>query len=102
MTVYVDDWRQEARVGTVSGKWSHLTADTEEELHNFAAQLGLKRSWFQHKEGQPWFDHYDITESKRQKAISLGAVPITWREAGKQTMRKLEEYKAAMDEGKGI
>jgi hypothetical protein len=83
MTVYVDDWRQPARVGRITARWSHLTIgphDDISELHAFAAGIGLRRSWFQDK---PWpRAHYDVTESKRQQAIAAGAMPITWREAG--------------------
>lgn len=71
MAVYVDDWRQPARVGRLSAKWSHLTAgpfDDIAELHAFAQRIGLKRAWFQDK---PWpRAHYDVTESLRQKAIA--------------------------------
>jgi hypothetical protein len=85
MTVYVDDWRQPARVGRLAARWSHLTVgpdDDLDELHAFAAKIGLRRSWFQDK---PWpRAHYDVTESKRQQAIRAGAVPITWRQAGQQ------------------
>ena len=43
MAVYVDSeeilWH---------GKlWCHLVADSLDELHTFAARLGLRRSWFQ-------------------------------------------------------
>lgn len=91
MTVYVDDVRIPATVGRFTAKWSHLTADTREELHEFAARLGLRRSHFQDPvvNGKPratpgtraaenW--HYDVTESKRQQAIRLGAVPVPWRD----------------------
>lgn len=85
MTIYVDDWRQQARVGRLNARWSHLTVSPEDdiaELHAFAARIGLKREWFQDK---PWpRAHYDVTESKRQEAIRAGAVSITWREAGRQ------------------
>lgn len=93
MTVYVDDARIPARVGRLSSTWSHLFADTEDELHAFAARLGLRRSWFQDptKTGKPfkakpgsraaqnW--HYDVTEGKRRQAVALGAVEVSWREA---------------------
>lgn len=74
MTVYVDDMRMPARVGRLNAKWSHLMADTDEELHAFAERLGLKRSWHQ-KPGTP-ISHYDVTDSKRDEALRLGAVPI--------------------------
>lgn len=93
MTVYVDDARIPARVGRLSSTWSHLFADTEDELHEFASRLGLRRSWFQDptKTGKPlkaapgsraaqnW--HYDVTEGKRRQAVALGAVEVSSREA---------------------
>lgn len=83
MAVYVDDgfcgppgsW----------GRWTgggHMQADTLEELHAMAAKLGLKRAWFQTKPERPDHDHYDLTASKRLRAIELGVVAETWREAG--------------------
>lgn len=74
MTVYVDDMQRPARVGRLSAVWSHLMADSDEELHVFAARLGLRRSWHQ-KPGTP-ISHYDVTAPKRQLALRLGAVPI--------------------------
>jgi hypothetical protein len=85
MTVYVDDARIPATVGRIRGRWSHLFADTEDELHAFAAYIGLKRSWFQPGKsygGRPprhW--HYDVTDNYRHKAIRAGARSITWRES---------------------
>ena len=87
MTVYVDDWMQEARVGRIKARWSHLTvgpADDLAELHALARRIDLRRAWFQDK---PWpRAHYDVTEAKRQQAIAAGAVAITWREAGRQML----------------
>jgi hypothetical protein len=83
MTVYVDPaiWPWRGRV------WAHLTADTTEELHEFAGRLGLKRSWFQQGR-QPWLDHYDVTDRMREKAIGLGAVAQTVHEAGRRTIAR--------------
>jgi hypothetical protein len=83
MTVYVDDWRQLATVRGITSRWSHLTADSPDELHVFAEGLGLPRRAFQSKPGKPMFDHYDVTEELRQKAIALGATALTWREAAR-------------------
>ena len=77
--VYVDDFRIPARVGRLSARWSHLQADTEDELHAFAVKLGLKRSWYQVSR-RPEACHYDVTDSMRDKAIALGAVAETMRE----------------------
>lgn len=94
MTVYVDDMLMKAQVGRGRpARWSHLMADTAEELHEFAARLGLRREWAQY-EDKPWMLHYDVTATKRQAAIRLGAVPITWREAGRMTLKKAREHRA--------
>ena len=71
MTVYVDDMLKDAAVRngdyTVRGRWSHLMADTTSELLDFAAGLGLHRSWLQ-KPGSP-LEHFDITAGKRLRAL---------------------------------
>lgn len=85
MSVYVDEtfvWEsknpQAFFVGTRTGhKWCHMFADTEEELHEMAKKIGLRRDWFQSKSRTP---HYDLVPSKRKLAISAGAKPINARE----------------------
>lgn len=87
MTVYVDDMKRPARVGRLNAVWSHLLADTDDELHDFAAKLGLRRAWHQHP-GTP-LSHYDVTEPKRQQAIKLGAIPIGYfSEESKELLRR--------------
>ena len=55
-------------------RWAHLVSDDSyEELHVFAARLGLERRWFQG-------DHYDIPTEHRELAIALGARPVSSRE----------------------
>ncbi|MGH2933922.1 MAG: DUF4031 domain-containing protein [Gaiellaceae bacterium] len=74
MTVYVDD----ARISWRGRSWSHLVADSPDELHRAARQLGLRREWAQEK-GRTL--HYDLPEELRELAVELGlAEPITWRE----------------------
>lgn len=53
---------------------SHLTcdpADDLEPLHAFAFRLGLKRAWFQPRDGIA--PHYDLTPNKRLQALQAGA-----------------------------
>jgi Protein of unknown function (DUF4031) len=88
MTVYVDDASIPAKVRNGSrvhrSQWSHLTADMQEELHEFAARLVLRRSYFQPGRplgGQPSpFWHYDLTAGKRAQALRLGARAVSWRD----------------------
>ncbi|MEV1013726.1 MULTISPECIES: DUF4031 domain-containing protein [unclassified Micromonospora] len=101
MTVYVDNARIPATVRRIKGRWSHLTADTVEELNEFAARLGLRPSWFQtckrkcSPEGQPcphW--HFDVVDAKRDEAIRLGAKAIDVREMGAITSARRQALRA--------
>ena len=82
MTIYVDTAMIAARVPngrvTHDSRSSHLMSDQPdpEELHRFAARLGLRRSYFQHRPGRPEHDHYDVTLGKRAQAIALGATVL--------------------------
>ena len=70
MSILVDDatWPWRGRV------WAHLVSDTDlDELHRFADQLGLERRWFQG-------DHYDVPAEVRDRALALGAEPVTSHE----------------------
>lgn len=73
MAVYVDDWRMPARVGRLSARWSHLMADSREELDAFARRLDLRSDWLQDKHSGL---HYDVTDSVRARAFRLGAVSL--------------------------
>jgi hypothetical protein len=73
MSVYVDvlrDW------GWRLGPSCHLIADSNEELHAFAALLGLRKEWFQRSSSGP---HYDLTARKRAQAVRLGAIELADR-----------------------
>jgi hypothetical protein len=86
MAVYVDD----ARIRWRGRRWSHLVADTAEELHDAARRLGLRREWAQ--EGGRTL-HYDLPDELRARAIELGvAEPLTWRELAR---RRLEDSPGA-------
>ncbi len=70
MTVYVDDavhpWR--------GRRWAHLMADTLEELHAMAQRLDIPARAFQNKTSGA---HYDVPAELRERAIALGAMPIS-------------------------
>ncbi|WP_214411743.1 DUF4031 domain-containing protein [Sphaerisporangium fuscum] len=51
--------------------WSHLVSDSSlEELHAFAARLGVPPRAFDR-------DHYDVPETVYDRAITLGADPVS-------------------------
>jgi len=87
--VYVDalrDW------GWRLGPSSHLIADSNEELHAFAAKVGLKRSWFQ----RGTVPHYDLTANRRVVAVQLGAAEVSNREFATLIRKLKDPFIAAM------
>jgi hypothetical protein len=86
MTVYVDELQRfPTRIRCFMNGSCHLTADTLDELHAFASRLGLRRAWFQEHSSAP---HYDLTPSKREQALALGAVFKSAREQARERLRK--------------
>ncbi|GAA4134084.1 DUF4031 domain-containing protein [Actinomadura keratinilytica] len=54
--------------------WSHMVSDVSfEELHTFAAELGLPPRAFER-------DHYDVPSELYEAAIALGASPVGCQE----------------------
>ena len=94
MAVYVDDavtlWR--------GHRWAHLMADTLDELHAFAAQLGLRREKFQDKTSGA---HYDVPASVREEALRLGAVAIS-RHHDRAQMRAVIARAKAQGRGEAL
>jgi hypothetical protein len=70
MALLVDEplwWRRGQR-------WCHLVSDESmDELHAFAARIGIPRRGFHG-------DHYDIPEDHRPEVVAAGAVPVSSRE----------------------
>ena len=97
MTVYVHKLEGQSRA--LFGKtgspdpWFALTADTDDELHAFAAGLGFTRVMFvpgtpagPHQE--PVAAHYDVTFGEHDRAVALGARQITRREADRMERQR--------------
>jgi hypothetical protein len=100
LSVYIDnafatgDW----------GRWTgggHLQADSLEELHAFAARLGLRREWFQSKPGRPENDHYDLGRRGRELALQLGAIAED-RAAGARRRKALRNRTRGVRSGRGL
>jgi hypothetical protein len=70
MAVIVDPLRHYAHVRLAVKDWCHLAVDGSfEELHAFAAALGIPRHRFQG-------DHYDLPPWLRSRAVELGAQEV--------------------------
>lgn len=70
MTVYIDPpiWPGHGHL------WSHLISDQSyQELHDFAARIGLPRRAFER-------DHYDVIAERYGAALVEGAKPVSSRE----------------------
>lgn len=77
MTVLIDPprWPAHGRL------WSHLVSDTSyEELHEFAAELGIPGRGFDH-------DHYDVPQERYETIVAAGAVPVEARELLERLLR---------------
>ncbi len=72
--VYVDD----AEVMKRGYAWFHLMADSIQELHEFAASIGLSARAFHRGARHP---HYDVTSGQRWRALEHGATAISARDA---------------------
>ena len=73
--VYVDDAIWEWR----GLRWAHLLADDTDDLHRFAAALGIHRTSYQ---GPPRTSvpHYDLTAYERRRALAHGAIACSREE----------------------
>ena len=75
VALYIDDaiWRWQGL------QWAHLLADGIDELHRFAAELGINRLSYQ---GPPRTSvpHYDLTAYERRRAIARGAIACSRHE----------------------
>lgn len=68
-----------ARAGVKNPRvtYAHMVADTIQELHAFAKQIGIKPHFFHRS---PAAHHYDINATQQYKAINAGAQLVTSRE----------------------
>lgn len=72
--LYVDDAVWPGKGRAAGRLWAHLISDVSfDELHAFAARLGLPARAFER-------DHYDIPADQVPVAISLGAEHVRSRE----------------------
>ncbi len=74
MPVYIDNFN--APFGRM--KMCHLVADTTDELLRMVDKIGAQRKWIQYP--GTYNEHFDICLSKKDKAISFGAIQINFRQ----------------------
>ena len=90
VALYVDDaiWRWQGL------QWAHLLADGVDELHRFAADLGINRLSYQ---GPPRTSvpHYDLTAYERRRAIARGAIACSRHEIVVVLRRARSEHRLA-------
>jgi hypothetical protein len=71
VAVLVDELREYPDVALPWTRWCHMVSDASfDELHGFAARLGIPRRRFQG-------DHYDLHPALRARAVELGAEEVT-------------------------
>jgi hypothetical protein len=85
MTVYVYKPPHQAPLsGPGLPLWYGLTADTEQELHSLAQMIGLDRRLYRPADSTerqlPLVGHYDLDEGEHDRAVAVGAQPITWHQ----------------------
>jgi hypothetical protein len=87
--VYVDDAIWEWR----GLRWAHLLAEDTDDLHRFAAALGIHRTSYQ---GPPRTSvpHYDLTAYERRRALAQGAIACN-REQIVAVVRRMRSSGAA-------
>lgn len=64
----------------------HMIADSREELLAMVDRIGVQRKWIQ-KSGTKW-EHFDICLSKKQKAISFGAIELSPKDLVRKMLAK--------------
>jgi len=61
------------------GKWSHMVSDNLDDLHRFAAAIGVGFMYFSNKRGKNR-PHYDVQEKHFDAARARGAILVESRE----------------------
>jgi hypothetical protein len=82
MAVYIDNMNAPCRGMLMV----HMIADTSEELIEMADKIGVNRKWIQDK--GTYSEHFDICQTKKKRAVALGAKEITMMELGRMTAKR--------------
>lgn len=63
---------------------SHMVADSEKELHEFAKKIGLQRKWYQKQ-------HYDVFGQPLLRALAEGARIVGYWECARRRKQMIVE-----------
>src|SRR3977135_913253 len=104
MTVYVYQLEgQQAHPFTFNSPspWYGLTADTADELHPLAEEIGLYRHFYRpfRSEGAEvsLVGHYDLNQGERERAVRNGAQPISTYQYKKRRRQKAAALGVKLD-----
>ncbi len=90
--VYVDPLLQATPRSATEG--CRLIADSDDELHDIARRLGLRREWFHCKSAIP---HYELSPNKRKEAVRVGAVELSLHEMAERIRAWRESKRESVD-----
>jgi hypothetical protein len=93
---YVDSLREYPNAGLRFTEFCHLLADTREELHAMADELGIPRRFFQE---HPYRWHHDLPAHLRAQAVALGAHEVTMHEVGALLRRRKSQLRTEAQTG---
>jgi hypothetical protein len=82
MSVYIDNMQAPYRGMLMN----HMIADSTEELLDFADAIGVQRKWIQG--AGTYSEHFDVCNTKKAKAIRLGAIPISMMQLGRMFAKR--------------
>ncbi|MBO0947320.1 DUF4031 domain-containing protein [Fibrella sp. HMF5405] len=67
-------------------KMCHMIADTTDELLQMADKIGVARKWIQ--DVGTYNEHFDVCQTKKAKALQLGAQEVTFMELGRMLAKR--------------
>ena len=85
--IYVDALRVHDPTRACGAPTCHLATDGPiDELHAFAASIGVPRMAFHNAARHP---HYDLRERHRALAVAAGAIEVTSKDLVRRCFRKI-------------
>lgn len=80
--VYIDNFNAPYR----GMKMCHMIADSTAELLAMVDKIGVNRKWIQ--DAGTYNEHFDICQSKKAKAVQLGAAEVSMMQLGRLLVKR--------------